>query len=181
LSKPDPLFTARFFVMCAFTFTVFLSAFMLFPTAPFRIVSLGGTKFAAGLFLGLLTYASALSAPFTGGLADRIGRRRMLVVCGLALDRMDARGFSPQAAAILNATAVLVAVFHFWTFAHTLRRYVTGWAVDRRWFEMITEPSWQPPGGTLLSLAGFAVMLLVALWLLRRAVRAERRAAEPAV
>jgi MFS family permease len=79
------LFTARFFVMCSFTFTVFLSAFMLFPTAPFRIVSLGGSKFAAGLFLGFLTYASALSAPFTGALADRVGKRRMLMVCGFAL------------------------------------------------------------------------------------------------
>lgn len=99
----------------------------------------------------------------------------LLLVCGLALDRMDARGFSPQAAAILNATAVLVALFQFWTFAHTLRRYVTGWAVDRRWFEMVTDPSWQPPGGTLLCLAGFALMLGLAVWLLRRAVRAERR------
>ena len=104
----------------------------------------------------------------------------LLMVCGLALDRMDARGFSPQAAAILNATAVLAAVFHFWTFAHTLRRYVTGWAVDRRWFEMVTDPSWQPPGGTLLCLAGFAVLLVVALRLMRRAVRAETRRAEPA-
>jgi len=99
----------------------------------------------------------------------------LLMVCGLALDRMDARGFSPQAAAILNATAVLAAVFHFWTFAHTLRRYVTGWAVDRRWFELVTDPSWQPPGGALLCLAGFAVMLVLALRLLRRAVRAETR------
>ncbi|WP_255768403.1 DUF2142 domain-containing protein [Pseudarthrobacter sulfonivorans] len=103
----------------------------------------------------------------------------LLMVCGLALDRMDARGFSSQAMAILNATAVLVAVLQFWTFAHTLRRYVTGWAVDRRWLDMVTAPSWQPPGGTLLCLAGFAGILILALWLLRRAVRAERRGAEP--
>ena len=30
----DRLFTPRFFVMCGFTFTVFLSAFQLLPTAP---------------------------------------------------------------------------------------------------------------------------------------------------
>ena len=35
--------------MCGFTFTVFLSAFQLFPTAPFRILSLGGSTFASGL------------------------------------------------------------------------------------------------------------------------------------
>ena len=77
---PAPLFTPRFFVMCGFTFTVFLSAFQLLPTAPFRIVALGGSTFASGLFLGFLTYASATSAPFTGAIADRIGHRRTLLV-----------------------------------------------------------------------------------------------------
>jgi MFS family permease len=81
----EPLFTPRFFVMCGFSFTVFLSAFMLLPTAPFRILALGGSTFSAGLFLGFLTYASALSAPVTGALADRIGKRRMLMTCGVAL------------------------------------------------------------------------------------------------
>jgi len=81
----ERLFTPRFFVMCGFTFTVFLSAFQLLPTAPYRILAMGGGPFAAGLFLGFLTYASAFSAPLTGALADRIGKRRMLVGCGLAL------------------------------------------------------------------------------------------------
>src|SRR3954469_7389018 len=65
--------------MCGFTFTVFLSEFQLLPAAPFRIIEMGGTTFASGLFLGLLTYASAFSAPFTGSVADRIGRRRTLL------------------------------------------------------------------------------------------------------
>ena len=81
----ERLFTPRFFVMCAFSFTVFLSAFQLLPTAPFRVLALGGSKFAAGMFLGFLTYASAFSAPLTGALADRIGRRRMLIVCSLVI------------------------------------------------------------------------------------------------
>jgi MFS family permease len=71
--------------MCAFNFTVFVSAFQLLPTAPYRILELGGGTVAAGLFLGFLTYSSALSAPFTGALADRVGRTRMLVVCSSAL------------------------------------------------------------------------------------------------
>ncbi|MBI3403131.1 MAG: MFS transporter [Acidobacteria bacterium] len=74
------LFSPHFFVMCGFTFTVFLSAFQLLPTAPFRILELGGSTFASGLFLGFLTYASAASAPFTGAIADRIGRRRTLLI-----------------------------------------------------------------------------------------------------
>ena len=79
------LFTARFFLMCGFSFTVFLSAFQLLPTAPFRILALGGSEFVAGLFLGFLTYASAFSAPFTGALADRIGKRRILLVSSIAI------------------------------------------------------------------------------------------------
>ena len=80
-----PLFTGRFFLMCSFTFTVFLSAFQLLPTAPYHILDLGGSKTAAGLFLGFLTYSSAFSAPLTGALADRIGKRRMLVIGSLGI------------------------------------------------------------------------------------------------
>jgi MFS family permease len=75
----DRLFTPRFFVMCGFSFTVFLSAFQLLPTAPFHILELGGTTFASGMFLGFLTYSSAFSAPITGAFADRVGQRRILI------------------------------------------------------------------------------------------------------
>ncbi|HEY7500211.1 MAG TPA: MFS transporter [Vicinamibacterales bacterium] len=81
----DRLFTPHFFVMCGFTFTVFLSAFQLLPTAPFHILDLGGSTFASGLFLGFLTYSSAISAPLTGALADRMGQRTILIVSSLAL------------------------------------------------------------------------------------------------
>ena len=81
----DRLFTPRFFVMCGFTFTVFLSAFQLLPTAPFHILDLGGTTFASGLFLGFLTYSSAFSAPLTGAFTDRAGHRRILLTSSVAL------------------------------------------------------------------------------------------------
>jgi MFS family permease len=81
----ERLFTPRFFVMCGFTFTVFLSAFQLLPTAPFHILALGGSTLASGLFLGFLTYSSAFSAPLTGALADRIGSRRILIISSLTL------------------------------------------------------------------------------------------------
>src|ERR1043166_9092036 len=71
--------------MCGFSFTVFLSAFQLLPTAPFHILALGGSTSAAGLFLGFLTYASALSAPVTGSVADLLGPRRMLIVTSVAI------------------------------------------------------------------------------------------------
>ena len=71
--------------MCGFSFTVFLSAFQLLPTAPYHILDLGGSTFASGLFLGFLTYSSALSAPITGALADRIGQRSVLMISSVAL------------------------------------------------------------------------------------------------
>src|SRR5436190_7813168 len=84
-SSPDRLFTPRFFAMCGFPFTLFLSAFQLLPAAPFRIRELGGSTLASGLFLGFLTFASAFSAPLTGGLADRIGRPRTLLISSLVI------------------------------------------------------------------------------------------------
>jgi MFS family permease len=81
----DRLFSPAFFVMCGFTFTVFLSAFQLLPTAPFHILDLGGSTFASGLFLGFLTYSSAFSAPLTGAIVDRVGQRRVLLTSSIAL------------------------------------------------------------------------------------------------
>ena len=73
------LFTPRFFVMCAYSFTVFVSVFQLLPTAPYHVLDLGGSTSAAGLFLGCLTFSSALSAPLTGAIGDRFGQRRVLM------------------------------------------------------------------------------------------------------
>lgn len=71
--------------MCGFSFTVFLSAFQLLPVAPYRILALGGSAAAAGLFLGFLTYSSATTAPLTGSLVDRLGSRRILLISSSAL------------------------------------------------------------------------------------------------
>jgi MFS family permease len=83
--RRDRLFTPRFYVLWSYNFIVFLSAFQLLPTAPFHILSLGGSSTEAGLFLGFLTYASAISAPITGALGDRWGKRNMLLTAALAL------------------------------------------------------------------------------------------------
>ena len=110
---PDRLFTPRFFVICGFSFTVFLSAFQLLPTAPYHIIDLGGSTFASGLFLGFLTYSSALSAPLTGAFADRVGLRRVLMGCSLALV-----GFSLAYAVITDIRVLLgLVLLHgvFWS------------------------------------------------------------------
>lgn len=76
----EPLFTWPFLRLCLFAFLAFLAAFQLFPTIPFHLIDLGTSRAQAGLFLTVYTWASALSAPFTGFVADRFGRRRMLIV-----------------------------------------------------------------------------------------------------
>jgi MFS family permease len=80
-----PLFTPRFLTMTAYSFIVFVSVFQLLPTAPYHVLDLGGSTASAGLFLGLLTYSSAISAPFTGTIGDRIGQRRVLIAVSLLL------------------------------------------------------------------------------------------------
>ena len=81
----EPLFTGPFITMWAFSFSVFVSLFMLLPVVPFQVLAEGGTETEAGLFMGLLTYSSGLSALFTGALSDHIGRRKQLIVCATAI------------------------------------------------------------------------------------------------
>lgn len=65
--------------MWIFTFTTFLTAFLLFPVIPLRIVELGGTTSEAGRFLAIYTFACATAAPLSGTFADTLGRRRVLI------------------------------------------------------------------------------------------------------
>lgn len=82
---PERLFTPRFCIMFCYTFTVFASVFQLLPTAPYRVLALGGSTAVAGLFHGFLTFSSASSGPLTGVLSDRIGHRPVLIWVSLIL------------------------------------------------------------------------------------------------
>src|SRR4051795_777577 len=157
----DRLFTPRFLVMCGFTFTVFLSEFQLLPTAPFRIQELGGTTFAAGLFLGCLTYASATSAPFTGALADRIGRRRTLLIAS-AVSFLCSIGYGlARAYPIMLALVIVHGVF--WSgLLSASAAYLTNMLPDRRRAEGIGY--WG-----LSSVASIALAPPLAFWLMQRA------------
>jgi MFS family permease len=153
----DRLFTPHFFVMCGFTFTVFLSAFQLLPTAPFHILDLGGSTFASGLFLGFLTYSSAISAPLTGALADRLGQRKVLIVSSLAL-----AAFSICYAVIPSYRVVLVLVIvHgvFWSgLLSASASYMTNMLPEQRRAEGIGY--WG-----LSSVGALAVAPSVGLWI----------------
>lgn len=79
------LFTARFFIMFGYTFTVFTSLFQLLPVAPYRVLALGGSTAVAGLFHGFMTFSSAASAPLTGVMSDRLGHRPVLIGVSIVL------------------------------------------------------------------------------------------------
>ena len=155
----DRLFTPRFFVMCGFTFTVFLSAFQLLPTAPFRIHDLGGSTFASGLFLGFLTYASAFSAPLTGAISDRIGRRRTLVVAsGVILLCAIGYGLTTSYRVML---ALVVVHGVFWSgLLSASAAYLTNLLPERRRAEGIGY--WG-----LSSVAAIAVAPPIAFWIMQ--------------
>jgi MFS family permease len=156
----ERLFTPRFFVMCGFSFTVFLSAFQLFPTAPFHILDLGGSTFASGLFLGFLTYSSAFSAPLTGAYADRVGSRRVLIVSSLALV-----AFSLLYAVITDVRLLLgMVLVHgiFWSgLLSASAAYMTNLLPERRRAEGIGY--WG-----LSTLIGVAVAPTVGFWMYSR-------------
>jgi MFS family permease len=155
----DRLFTPRFFVMCGFTFTVFLSAFQLLPTAPFRIQELGGTTFASGLFLGFLTYASALSAPLTGAIADKIGRRRTLLIAS-AVILLCAIGYGTTTSYRVMLALVIVHGVFWSGLLSASAAYLTSLLPERRRAEGISY--WG-----LSSVAAIAVAPPIAFWIMQ--------------
>ena len=155
----DRLFTPRFFVMCGFTFTVFLSAFQLLPTAPFRIQELGGTTFASGLFLGFLTYASAASAPLTGAIADRIGRRRTLIISSSVI-LLCAIGYGSTTSYRLMLALVVVHGVFWSGLLSASAAYLTSLLPERRRAEGISY--WG-----LSSVGAIAVAPPIAFWIMQ--------------
>ncbi|MDD5544241.1 MAG: MFS transporter [Acidobacteriia bacterium] len=105
------LFTPKFFLLSFFSFVTFYTAFQLYPTMPFRILALQGSEGQAGLFLGLLTFASAWSAPFGGAITDRLGQRHILMTSSTVFFLCSFIFFYARSLWIILPLAVVFGVF----------------------------------------------------------------------
>lgn len=77
-SVQAPLFTTHFALLCTSGFLFFGSFNMIVPELPAYLSSLGGEDYK-GLIIALFTVTAGLSRPFSGKLADRIGRIPVMV------------------------------------------------------------------------------------------------------
>lgn len=78
LTLLPPFFTLNFFLLCLSSFLFFASFNMIIPELPAYLSSLGGEEYK-GLIISLFTLTAGLSRPFSGKLADRIGRKPVMV------------------------------------------------------------------------------------------------------
>ena len=85
---PARLLTRHFVLVSAITFITFFAAFQLFPTVPLQLRRLGASLAESGRFMAVFTAGSSLGALVTGPLGDRIGQRRMVVVCAILFGLM---------------------------------------------------------------------------------------------
>ncbi len=72
-------FTLDFFLLCLSSFLFFSSFNMIIPELPAYLTSLGGEDYK-GLIIALFTLSAGLSRPFSGKLADKIGRIPVMMV-----------------------------------------------------------------------------------------------------
>lgn len=81
-AKPR-LVTAPFMLVMLSNFAYFLAVGATLPTVPLFVEGpLGGGNVAVGLTIGVFSLAAVLLRPFTGRLADRRGRRLLIIVGG---------------------------------------------------------------------------------------------------
>ncbi len=80
MAKPEntKAYTLDFFLLCGSNFLFFASFNMIIPELPAYLSSLGGEDYK-GYIISLFTLSAGLSRPFSGKLADKIGRIPVMV------------------------------------------------------------------------------------------------------
>lgn len=80
----DRLWTRSFVLMSSGSLFLFTAFYLLLPTLPLFIQSMGGLDAQIGIAVGVFTFAAVIMRPFAGALLDRYGRRPFLLA-GLAV------------------------------------------------------------------------------------------------
>jgi MFS family permease len=75
LSKPvkDKVYTTQFWMVCCSSLLFFASFNMIIPELPAYLTNMGGADYK-GLIISLFTITALISRPFSGKLADKVGR-----------------------------------------------------------------------------------------------------------
>jgi MFS family permease len=78
LSKSHRVYTRSFWWLCLSTLLFFASFNMIIPELPDYLTQLGGAQYK-GLIISLFTITAMISRPFSGRLADKIGRVPVMI------------------------------------------------------------------------------------------------------
>src|SRR5277367_4456125 len=73
------VYTSQFWLLCLSSLLFFASFNMLIPELPAYLTSLGGAQHK-GLIISLFTLTAMISRPFSGKLADTIGRVPVMII-----------------------------------------------------------------------------------------------------
>lgn len=73
------LLSRNFILICLSGFFYFGSFYLLLPTIPQFVASLGGTTSQIGIVVGTFTMASVIWRPYFGKQADSYGRKKMML------------------------------------------------------------------------------------------------------
>lgn len=76
--SPKRIYGLQFWMLCLSTFLFFTSFNMIIPELPSYLTSMGGEDYK-GLIISLFTLTAGISRPFSGKLADTVGRIPVMV------------------------------------------------------------------------------------------------------
>ncbi|UZD23709.1 MFS transporter [Algoriphagus halophytocola] len=79
MRKPHSFFSLDFSLLCLSSFLFFASFNMIIPELPAYLDNMGGAEYK-GLIISLFTLSAGLSRPFSGKLADKIGRIPVMMI-----------------------------------------------------------------------------------------------------
>jgi MFS family permease len=79
MNKTSRTYTRQFWLLCLSSLLFFASFNMLIPELPAYLSSLGGAEYK-GLIISLFTITAMVSRPFSGKIADKVGRIPVMVI-----------------------------------------------------------------------------------------------------